>query len=411
MLQTDLSAAYDTIDHQILINKLQFYGVEGDSLNIIKNYLSNRYQFVQVDTFSSSLIKSLDCSVIQGSKLSSLLYILYTNEIPNLHKFISDKNLQSCYNKLTKNKFKLLHDKITDNNFNHLTINFIDDSTNLISNDNSYLLIDYLTVYYDLLQNYYDINKLTINPDKTELLVSCKNILRADANKIKFQADIYLISQKENTKILGFIINNKLNHDKHINTIISKINLRLHTINIISRYMNNKIKIMVTNSLVISIIKYVLPLLININKKQLNIINVLINKAARNAIGYHSYWWSNDKILKYCNWLNGTHSIYYTTLVFVHKINFEMLPEFLVENIIFNKKVKNTRYTKSPVSNINKSKSSITGNSLLFKGILLYNKLDPRYKVLNISKFKKEIKLYIKEKLPPDRIVGPSDYS
>ena len=175
--------------------------------------------------------------------------------------------------------------------------------------------------------------------------------------------------------------------------------------------MNNKIKIMVTNSLVISIIKYVLPLLININKKQLNIINVLINKAARNAIGYHSYWWSNDKILKYCNWLNGTHSIYYTTLVFVHKINFEMLPEFLVENIIFNKKVKNTRYTKSPVSNINKSKSSITGNSLLFKGILLYNKLDPRYKVLNISKFKKEIKLYIKEKLPPDRIVGPSDYS
>ena len=91
MLQTDLSAAYDTIDHQILINKLQFYGVEGDSLNIIKNYLSNRYQFVQVDTFSSSLMKSLDCSVIQGSKLSSLLYILYTNEIPNLHKLVLTK--------------------------------------------------------------------------------------------------------------------------------------------------------------------------------------------------------------------------------------------------------------------------------------------------------------------------------
>ena len=174
--------------------------------------------------------------------------------------------------------------------------------------------------------------------------------------------------------------------------------------------MNNKIKIMVTNSLVISVIKYVLPLLININKKQLNIINVLINKAARNAIGYHSYWWSNTKILKYCNWLNGTHSIYYSTLNFIHKINFEMLPNFLVENIIFNKQIKNIRYTKSPISNIYKSKSSITENSLLFKGILLYNKLDPKYKVLNINKFKKDIKLHIKEKLPPDRIVGYNDY-
>ena len=273
MLQTDLSAAYDTIDHQVLIKKLQFYGVDGDSLSIIKNYLSNRFQFVQIDTFNSSILNCLDCSVIQGSKLSSLLYILYTNEIPNLHKLIADQNLFYCYYKLTKNKYKLLHDKIKDKCFNHLTINFIDDSTNLISYEKSDMLINYLTIYYDLLRNFYDINKLTINPDKTELLVSCKTVLRTDANKIKFNADNYLISQKENTKILGFIINNQLNHDKHINTLISKVNLRLHTINLIAKYMNNKIKIMVTNSLVISVIKYVLHLLININKKQLNIIN------------------------------------------------------------------------------------------------------------------------------------------
>ena len=151
----------------------------------------------------------------------------------------------------------------------------------------------------------------------------------------------FLVSQKEYTKILGFIINNQLNHDKHINTKISKINLRLHTIRLISKYMNTKIRIMVTNSKVISIIKYVLPLLININNKQLNIINVLINKAAGSAIGYHSYKWSNNKILNVCNWLNSTHSIYYATLCFIHKINFEMLPKSIIDNFIFSNNIKN----------------------------------------------------------------------
>ena len=65
-----------------------------------------------------------------------------------------------------------------------------------------------------------------------------------------------------------------------------------------------------------------MPLLLNINSKQINTINVLVMKAARQTIGYHSYKWSNFKVLKYCKWLNGIHNIYYATLCFVHKINF-----------------------------------------------------------------------------------------
>ena len=87
ILQTDLSSAYDTIDHSILLKKLDFYGVRGKSLEIIRNYLCDRKQFVVLDTFKSKILPSLQCSVIQGSKLSSLLYILYTNEIPLLSKF------------------------------------------------------------------------------------------------------------------------------------------------------------------------------------------------------------------------------------------------------------------------------------------------------------------------------------
>ena len=75
-MQTDLSAAYDTIDHKILLNKMDFYGIRNKELQLLTSYLSDRNQFVMVDTFKSKLNKSLNCSVIQGSKLFSILYII-----------------------------------------------------------------------------------------------------------------------------------------------------------------------------------------------------------------------------------------------------------------------------------------------------------------------------------------------
>ena len=89
LLTTDLSAAFDTIDHKILCQKLEYYGIRGDSLELIKSYLSNRFQYVEVNTFKSEVKNSLDCSCIQGSKLSGLLYNIYTNEVPVLYKLLS----------------------------------------------------------------------------------------------------------------------------------------------------------------------------------------------------------------------------------------------------------------------------------------------------------------------------------
>ena len=80
--------------------------------------------------------------------------------------------------------------------------------------------------------------------------------------------------------------------------------------------------------------------------------------------------------------------LYYSTLCFVHKINFEMEPKLLVNELKFNNNVKNVRFVKSPVSNIVKSKSKITGDSLLFNGIFLYNKIPDYIKTLNIKNLK-----------------------
>ena len=55
ILCTDLGSAFETVDHFVLLKKLEHYGIRGQSNNIIKSYLSNRQQFVQLDTFTSEL--------------------------------------------------------------------------------------------------------------------------------------------------------------------------------------------------------------------------------------------------------------------------------------------------------------------------------------------------------------------
>ena len=87
-----------------------------------------------------------------------------------------------------------------------------------------------------------------------------------------------------------------------------------------------------------------------------------------------------------------------------------MEPKSLIKELKFNNNNKNSRYVKSPTGNIYSSKSSITGSSLLFNGIFIYNKIPDNFKSLNIKKFKTEIKQYIYDKLPHDNIVCIGDY-
>ena len=81
-LLLDQSAAYDLLDHSILLKKLEVYNFDQNSINWFKSYLSNRSQSVQVETKQSPLEDLGDHAAPQGSVLGGILFIINENDFP-----------------------------------------------------------------------------------------------------------------------------------------------------------------------------------------------------------------------------------------------------------------------------------------------------------------------------------------
>ena len=86
----DFSKAFDTVNHKILLGKLDAYGIRGIPLNWLQNYLSNRKQYMELDGIKSQH-QTILCGIPQGSTLRPLLFLIYINDLPNSSEKLSFK--------------------------------------------------------------------------------------------------------------------------------------------------------------------------------------------------------------------------------------------------------------------------------------------------------------------------------
>ncbi len=137
----DLSKAFDTINHEILLSKLKYYGIRGTELELIKNYLTNRQQCTQYnETTCISDLLQITHGIPQGSILGPLLFIIYINDITTISNTIS-------------------------------TILFADD-TNILSFDYDQMeLLFNLNSDLNIIDDWLKANKLSLNIKKTEDII------------------------------------------------------------------------------------------------------------------------------------------------------------------------------------------------------------------------------------------------
>jgi hypothetical protein len=192
----DFSKAFDTVNHQILLKKLEAYGIRGLPLNWFSSYLTNRQQYVTLNINQESPKQTMVCGIPQGSSLGPLLFLIDINDISNcsdkvsIRIFADDTNIFASY-KSIKDLEILMNEELTN------------------------------------VKKWCDLNKLSINIKKTNyMIVKSSNKKITENINIKItnkDGTICCLERKDHIKYLGVLIDEKLSWKYHIAYICSRL--------------------------------------------------------------------------------------------------------------------------------------------------------------------------------------------
>ena len=185
----DLSKAFDTLNHSFLLSKLENYGIRGVLLKLFESYLTDRKQYVIVNSTNSEL-REVGCGVPQGSILGPLLFLIYMNDICNASN---------------TSQFIL----------------YADDTSVFLGDEDIATLCINFNIELQKISNWLLSNKLILNVKKTQCVIFTNKKINYDDINIKM--DNERIKVVPSLKFLGVTIDSKLSWHEHINDVCNKV--------------------------------------------------------------------------------------------------------------------------------------------------------------------------------------------
>jgi len=363
----DLRKAFDTVDHKILLSKLEQYGCRGITLQFFASYLANRKQYVKINN-SESPLQEIKFGVPQGSILGPLLFLLYINDIT------------AC--KPENGELKL----------------FADDTAMLISHENLNILNDIANTTIKNMHEWLTGNKQSLNTKKT----FCMFI---HANKKKIENWIPTVALEgtplqntQNMKYLGIIVDSKLSFQSHINQLANKLRKWIGIFKKISSLLNFTTKKIIYFSMFYPHILYGIELYGNASNIALKKIQTIQNSALKSLFGY-SRLSSSSKMYKELKIMKIKTLYRYRSALLINKLLKE------TETLNIHRKMKEYctpmkhKYSTRQKTNFNLKfdRPSYT-NSSSFKMFLLWNDIPMKIKQGSDSQvFKANIHTYMLE--------------
>ena len=371
LISLDLSKAFDCLNHQLLLQKLENLGLEKTSLSWMTSYLTNRVQVTKFQHFTSTQATP-KTGVPQGSILGPLLFICFTNDLPESFEQLG--KIQA----------------------------YADDTQILVTAKTIPDLKSKILSAINTAQKWFKNNSMKINADKTKFLIfNTSPETKTVEIEVTDENGTYTLKPKDHIEILGIFIDNELNWKKQIKRIKRNAMGKIRNLHRVNHFLSQKHRINLYNAIISPQFDYGDILYGGCNQKESQSLQRIQNFAMRSILGKKRKF-SAKKCrteLKFLT-LEQRRNIHYT--VFIHKALMGQSSKNLeeqIKNYIPTIRTRNASKNKLIIPSHNTSKFR---KSPLFKMISAWNETPSNLPKDNVKLHKQHYQKYLIQQSYPD---------